>query len=132
MNPWFNNSCSCRFNSFNSSGTILLGALEIDVVPSSSSMPKLTSCYGSNPRNSSRKTSKNSFTTGITDTSVSTHLTSTALARNTTAPRLINFLTFKAVIVLGILPDSLILELSNFMGFDYKEIEECKYIVSQR
>ena len=56
-------------------------ALEMEKVPSLSSLPKSTAHKGGTPSKFSRKTSRNSFTIGIVSIIFSFHFTSTAQAR---------------------------------------------------
>ena len=64
MKPLFNKSSSCNLSSFNSTGAMRYGALEMCPVPNSSSIPKSTAPEGGIPGRSSRKTSGNSYTIG--------------------------------------------------------------------
>ena len=63
MNPMSNNSCIWTLSSYNSTGAILCGVIEMGDVPGCNSIHKSTSLYGGNPDNSSRKTSSYSQTT---------------------------------------------------------------------
>ena len=63
MKPLPNNSCIWTFSSYNSTGAILYGVIEMGDVPGCNSMWKSTSLGGGNPGSSSGKTSSYSQTT---------------------------------------------------------------------
>jgi hypothetical protein len=65
MNPFSSRSCNCVLSSVNSFGGIRYDLLEIGAVPGFNSITNSTSLSGGNPGRSSRKTSGNSHTTGI-------------------------------------------------------------------
>ena len=58
-----NRLCSCIFNFFNSTGTILYEVFDIGVMPRARSIVKFTSHSSENPWMLSKNTSKNSLTT---------------------------------------------------------------------
>jgi hypothetical protein len=65
MNPFSSKSCNCILSSASSFGGIRYDLLEMGVVPGFNSITNSTSLSGGNPGKSSRNTSGNSHTTGI-------------------------------------------------------------------
>jgi hypothetical protein len=65
MNPFSSRSCNCVLSSANSFGGIRYDLLETGAIPGFNSITNYTSLSGGNPGRSSRKTSGNSHTTGI-------------------------------------------------------------------
>ena len=63
MNPLSSSSCSWTLSSYNSTGVILCGVIEMGEVLGCNSIPKSTTLCGGNPGSSSRKTSSYSQTT---------------------------------------------------------------------
>ena len=65
MKPLFNNSSNFAFNSFNSTGAILYGGMDIGSVPGISLIKKSIALSRGKPEISSGKTSGNSLTMGM-------------------------------------------------------------------
>ena len=63
INPLSSDSCIWTLSSYNSTGAILCGVIEMGDVPGCNSIHKSTSLYGGNPGSSSGKTSSYSQTT---------------------------------------------------------------------
>ena len=65
INPLFNKSCSCAFNSFNSARAIRYRAIDMGLIPRMSSMLNSTFLSSSKLGNSPGNASVNFFTIGI-------------------------------------------------------------------